>query len=572
MAALRGVSVSGGIAVGRAVVLRTRDGWVARLPVPPDRLDEECARLRAAAQAASRRLTGLSSDKGPAAMGGELASILAAHALMAIDPAFIRPVEKRIRREQINAEWALRTTAEELRERLAGALDPVFSARGDDILQVARAVATELSASGESFEKAAIEPGSILVADDLSPAQAARLDPSRFSGIALERGGVHSHTAIIARSFGLPAVVGVEGLLDHAMGRRPMIVDGDRGAVDPAPSKPQLRRALERAARRREEEKARGHRAYRRRGATADGVPVVLRANVELPGEARLLARYGAEGIGLFRSEFLFLGASDGPPSASAQEQVYAALAAECRPHAVVVRTYDLGGEKGWGPRDRDVSAMGLRGVRHSLANPDVFRDQLRALVRAGRAGRVRILLPMVSSPEEVAAARTHLRAVAEEEGAPAPELGAMIEVPSAAVLASELAREADFFSIGTNDLAQYVLAAERSDPSVAAYYRPAAPAVLRMIKWTVDAARTAGRSLAVCGELAGDPFGACLLAGMGVRELSMSPVLIPKVDETLARFSSEELAGLAADALACETADEVQALGEGWAARASRR
>lgn len=571
MPALRGVSVSGGIAVGRAVVLRTRDGWVARLPISPERVEEECARLRGAAEAASRRLTGLA-ESGASAMGEELASILAAHALMAIDPAFIRPVEKRIRRERINAEWALRATAEELQERLSGAVDPVFSARGDDILQVARAIAMDLSASGEGFEKAAIEPGSILVADDLSPAQAARLDSSRFSGIALERGGVHSHTAIIARSFGLPAVVGVSGLLDSAMGSRPMVVDGDRGVVDPAPTKPQLRRALEGAARRREEEKARGNRAYRRHGATADGVPITLRANIELPGEARILARYGAEGIGLFRSEFLFLGATDGPPSVQAQEQVYAALAVECRPNALVVRTYDLGGEKGWGPRDHDTSAMGLRGVRHSLAHPDAFRDQLRALVRAGRsAGNVRILLPMVSSPEEVAAARAHLRAVAEEEEAPIPPLGAMIEVPSAAVLATELARESDFFSIGTNDLAQYVLAAERSDPTVSAYYRPAAPAVLRVIKWIVDAARAAGRPLAVCGELAGDPLGACLLAGMGVRELSMSPVLIPKVDEMLARFSSEELAGLASDALSCETADEVHALGHGWAARTRR-
>jgi phosphotransferase system enzyme I (PtsI) len=567
--ALRGVSVSGGIAVGRAVVLRTRDGWVARLPISPEKIEEECARLRAAAEAASRRLTGLS-GKGPAAMGGELASILAAHALMAVDPALIRPVEKRIRREGINAEWALRATAEEFHEKLASAPDPVFSARGEDVLQVARAIAAELSASGEGFARAAIAPGSILVADDLSPAQAARLDPSRFAGIALERGGVHSHTAIIARSFGLPAVVGVAGLLDHAMGSRPMVVDGERGMVDPAPTRPQLRRALESAALRREEERARGDRAYRRRGATADGVPVTLRANIELPAEARALRRWGAEGIGLFRSEFLFLGATDGAPSAESQEEVYSALAARCRPHSLVVRTYDLGGEKGWGPRDRDTTAMGLRGIRHSLAHPEPFRDQLRALVRAGRGSQnVKILLPMVSSPEEIAAARSHLRAVAAEEDAPIPELGAMIEVPSAAVLAAELAREVEFFSIGTNDLAQYVLAAERSDPSVSAYYRPAAPAVLRMIKWTVDAAREAGRPVAVCGELAGDPLGACLLAGMGVRELSMSPVLIPRVDETLARFASGELAALAADALACGTADEVRDLGRGWAGEA---
>jgi phosphoenolpyruvate-protein phosphotransferase len=538
--------------------------------VSPDRVDEECARLRAAAHAASRKLAALAGTR-PSEMAGELSSILSAHALMAVDPAFVRPVEKRIRREQINAEWALRTTAEELRERLAGAVDPVLSARGEDILQVARAIATELSAGGEGFGPAAVEPGAILVADDLSPAQAARLDPAQFAGIALELGGVHSHAAIIARSFGVPAVVGVAGLLESAKGSRPMIVDGDRGVVDPSPTKPQLRRALERAALRREEEAARRRERFRRRGATADGVPIALRANLELPGEVRGLARYGAEGIGLFRSEFLFLAASDGPPPAETQEQVYATLAEECRPHPVVVRTYDLGGEKGWGPRDHDTSAMGLRGVRHSLAHPGLFRDQLRALVRAARAGKIRILLPMVSSPDEVALARAHLAEVAAGEGLPAPELGVMIEVPSAVVLAAELARESDFFSIGTNDLAQYVLAAERSDPSVSAYYRPAAPAVLRMIKWTVDAARAGGRSVAVCGELAGDPIGACLLAGMGVRELSMSPVLIPRVDEALARFTSEELAALAADALACVTADEVHSLGREWSGKARR-
>jgi phosphoenolpyruvate-protein kinase (PTS system EI component) len=351
-----------------------------------------------------------------------------------------------------------------------------------------------------------------------------------------------------------------------------MIVDGDRGVVDPAPSKPQLRRALERAAEYREERRAREKKPRPCRRATSDGVPISLRANVELPSEVRSLARFGAEGIGLFRSEFLYLDASDGPPTMAEQERVYAALLEECRPHPVVVRTYDLGGEKGWGPLDRDTSAMGLRGIRHSLAHPDLFRDQLRALVRAGRAGPLRILLPMVSSPSEVALARVHLREIAEEENAAAlPQMGVMIEVPSAVVLASELARVSDFFSIGTNDLAQYVLAAERNDPGVAAYYQPAAPAVLRMIKWTVDAAREADRPLGVCGELAGDPLGACLLAGMGVRELSMSPVLIPRVDEILSRFTSKELKALADGALACESASQVSELAAGWTEKAAR-
>jgi phosphoenolpyruvate-protein phosphotransferase (PTS system enzyme I) len=569
---LKGESVSGGVAVGRAVVLRTLDGWGARLPVDPDRVEEECARLRVAAEAASRKLATLA-ERTTEGIGAELSSILAAHALIALDPVFLKPVEKRIRREQVNAEWALRATAEEFRERLASSPDPVFSARGEDVLEVARAITGELAASGETFDKAPIAPGSILVADDLSPLQAARLDPDRFAGIALERGGIHSHAAIIARSFAIPAVVGVAGLLEKTGRQRPIIVDGDRGFVEPSPSREQLRRALERAARRREEDRAREtSRKSRRRRALQDGENFALRANVELPAEVRALARLGAEGIGLFRSEFLYLTAADGPPAIADQERVYAAMLETCAPHPVVVRTYDLGGEKGWGPADRDTSAMGLRGIRHSLAHPHLFRDQLRALVRAGRHGALRILLPMVSSTAEVLRAREHLDEIAAEEGLAAlPPLGVMVEIPSAVMLIAELSRVADFFSVGTNDLAQYVLAAERTDPAVASYYRPAAPPVLRMIKWAVDAARDAERPLAVCGELAGDPAGAGLLAGMGVRELSMSPVLIPKIDETLARFSSEELRAFAASAIAAESAAQVADLSAAWLHRAER-
>ena len=568
---LKGESVSGGVAVGRAVVLRTLDGWGARLPVDADRVEEECARLRVAAEAASRKLAALA-ERTTEGIGAELSSILAAHALIALDPVFLKPVEKRIRREHVNAEWALRATAEEFRERLASSPDPVFSARGEDVLEVARAITGELAASGETFDKAPLAPGSILVADDLSPLQAARLDPDRFAGIALERGGIHSHAAIIARSFAIPAVVGVAGLLEKTGRQRPIIVDGDRGLVEPSPSREQLRRALERAARWREEDRAREtSRRSRRRRALHDGESFSLRANVELPAEVRTLARLGAEGIGLFRSEFLYLTAADGPPACADQERVYAAMVEACAPHPVVVRTYDLGGEKGWGPADRDTSAMGLRGIRHSLAHPDLFRDQLRALVRAGRRGALRILLPMVSTTGEVLRAREHLSEIAAEEGAAAPPLGVMVEVPSAVMLIAELARVADFFSVGTNDLAQYVLAAERTDPAVAGYYRPAAPPVLRMIKWAVDAARDAGRPLAVCGELAGDPAGAGLLAGMGVRELSMSPVLIPKIDETLARFSAEELRAFAGSALAAESAAQVADLSAAWLHRAER-
>jgi phosphoenolpyruvate-protein phosphotransferase (PTS system enzyme I) len=553
---LRGESVSAGVAVGRAAVLRTVHGWVARVPIAADRVEAECRRLRVAAEAASRRLALLAEDRS-AAIGGEVSAILSAHALIAIDPDFLKPIEKMIRREQINAEWSLRVRAEELKREFARLSDPVFAERGDDVLEVGRAVAAELAAAPEAaFQALASDGGSILVADELSPAQAARLNPKNFAGIALERGGVHSHAAIIARSFGLPAVVGVAGLLALVAKSRPIIVDGERGTVEPNPTKVQIRRALERVhARQRERaEKIATRSPF---AGTADGVLIALRANLELEAEAEAIETYGAQGIGLFRSEFLVLDVPGGVPAVEEQRRIYAALLDRANPHPVVVRTYDLGGEKEFG--GPATGPLGLRGIRYSLAHPQIFRDQLRALLRASSHGDLRILLPMVSDAGEVREARRHLAEVAREEGIQRlPPVGAMVEIPSAALTASALAKECDFFSIGTNDLAQYTLAADRSDPVVSPYYRPASPAVLQMIKWVVDAGEKSARGVSVCGELAGDPLGAALLVGLGVRDLSMSPVLIPQVQDALAVLDSGKLRELAARALDCSSHEEV--------------
>ncbi len=553
---LRGQSVSAGLAVGRAAVLRTARGWVARVPIATHKVEAECRRLRAAAEAASGKLAALAGDRS-AAIGGEVSAILSAHALIALDPDFLKPIEKMIRREQVNAEWSLRFRAEELKSEFGELSDPVFSERGDDVLEVARAIAAELAGPPErAFQALAVDGGSILVADELSPAQAARLNPRHFTGIALERGGIHSHAAIIARSFGLPAVVGVAGLLDLVAKSRPIIVDGDRGTVEPNPTKEQIRRGLERVqSRKREREK----KAVPRRvdPGTADGVRVAFRANLELEAEAEALDSSGAEGIGLFRSEFLALDIPGGAPGVEEQQRVYESLLRRAKPHPVVVRTYDLGGEKEFGAPA--TGPLGLRGIRYSLANPAMFRDQLRALLRASKQGDLRILLPMVSEIGEVREARRHLAEVAREEGLERlPAVGAMVEIPSAALTAPALASECDFFSIGTNDLAQYALAADRSDPGVAAYYRPASPAVLRMIKWVVDAGEQSNRPVSVCGELAGDPLGAALLVGLGVRDLSMSPVLIPRVQDVLSMLDSARLVEVASRALDCRTSDEV--------------
>jgi phosphotransferase system enzyme I (PtsI) len=556
---LRGISVSGGTAVGRAVVVRTDRGTVARLPVDPGRVEQECLRLREAAQAASRRLQALSHEHA-AAIGSEVSAILSAHALIAVDPSFLNAIEKLIRRQHINAEWALRTVAEEFRQRLASSSDPLFSERSEDVSQVARSIGAELgSGGGSEFDFSSVESGSILVADELSPVQAARLDPRILGGIAFERGGANSHAAIIARSFGLPAVVGVRGLLDATARQRPMIVDGDRGAVEPRPTKEQIRRALERVKVFRSDEERRRARSGEP-VVTRDGVRLCLRANLELAEESDLLPQYGAEGVGLFRSEFLCLRAGGSLPGVAEQRRAYEVLLQKAAPHPVVVRTYDLGGEKELAGPGRDNPALSVRGIRYSLSRPEEFREQLRALLQASAAGSLRILLPMISSPDEIAAARCHLEAVAQEEHIRVlPPLGAMIEIPSAAILVRPIARACDFLSIGTNDLAQYALAADRGDPSVAGYYRPTSPAVLRMIKWTLEAGRETGRPVAVCGELAGDPVGAAMLVGLGLQDLSMTPVLLPRIQELGRRFEAHRLGALAERALEASTAEEAE-------------
>lgn len=554
---LRGTSVSGGIAVGRAVVVRTDHGWVARLPIAPDEADAECLRLRQAAAAASRRLESLA--RGGSRSQGEVAAILSAHAMIAVDPVFLEPVERRIRREHVRAEWALRATAEEFRRRLESSADPVFSERGGDVIGVARAIAAEMSeGKTPDFDLSSWASGTILVADELSPAQAARLNPHHIAAIALERGGPNSHAAIIARSFGIPAVVGVEGLVASTGHLRPILVDGDRGTVETRPTPVQLRRAIEKVQKQRRESQASlpGRPVAVK---TADGVEIALRANLELPEEAPSALAHGACGIGLFRSEFLYLRSDGDGPSVDEQEEAYGGMLELCQPHPVVVRTYDLGGEKDLAAPGQGSSPLGLRGIRFSLSEPAMFRDQLRALLRASRRGDLRILLPMVTSPAEVAQTRHHLSELSKEEGIPVPPVGAMIEVPAAVLLADGLARLCDFFSIGTNDLAQYLLAADRTDARVVAWYQPLSPAVLKMIKSVVETGRRAGRPVSVCGEIAGDPIGAAVLLGLGVTELSMSPVLLPRLHELCRRLCQAPLAALAAKALECMEAGEVE-------------
>ncbi len=556
---LQGLSVSSGIAVGRAVIVRFDGTPRLRRAVSSADFHEEERRLRRAARKAAESLRGHSTRAG-GGMGPELGAILEAHAMMASDETFLAAVVERMHREGVNAEWALSDAAAEFGRRLHEADSSAMRERATDISDVAREIAIQLSGGAESLPRE-LPRGSILVADELSPADASRLDPRRVRAIALERGGPTSHATIIARSFGIPAIVGVPGLCAAVSPDRPIVVDADRGMVDVAPSKERLRKSLVRAREVREHNRRLRARTARP-AVTRDGVRVTVRANLELPEEFSALERYHAEGVGLYRSEFLYLRAAPSIPGVAEQRAVYERLLGAAAGHPVVVRTYDLGGEKGIGPVRGENPALGLRGLRYCLAHPELFQTQLEALCLASTRGDLRILLPMVTSLSELRAARHHLERAAATAGlARPPSLGIMVEVPSAALLAEQLALESDFFSIGTNDLAQYGLAVDRANPDVSGLYQPLHPAILRMIRLVCEAGRAHGRPVSVCGEMAADPIGIAVLLGFGISELSVTPVAIGGVKEQIGALDTVRAAELAQKALQASDASEVERL-----------
>lgn len=561
---LQGLPVSPGIAVGRAVIVRFGGLPAFRRAVSPDEFAEEEKRLRRASRLTAEEFR-RHSGEAAGDIGEELAAIIEAHGLIASDETYLQAILDRMRRDRVNVEWALAEVTRELGFRFERADSDVMRERAADIHDVGREVARQLT-GGAPLLPVEMPRGSILVADEISPVEASRLDPRRVRAVALERGGPTSHATIIARSFGLPAVVGVAGLCDAISPETPIVVDGDRGTVDANPSKDRLRRSLLRV--REAREKARRLRArVPRMARTKDGVRIAVRANVELSEEISALERSHAEGVGLFRSEFLYLRAAPDAPGVEEQRAVYEDLLAAAAPHPVVVRTYDLGGEKGIGPARGENPALGLRGLRYCLAHPKLFDAQLTALCLASRKGPLSVMLPMVTSLWEVQEARIAFEAAARRTGlAESPPLGVMIEVPSAALLADRLAAAADFFSIGTNDLAQYGLAVDRANPDVAPLYRPLHPAILRMVRSVVVAGRARARPVAVCGELAAEPIGIAVLIGLGITDFSVTQVAIAAVKDTLAAIDSTRARALVEKALAAAEASEVEKLFRGRA------
>jgi phosphotransferase system enzyme I (PtsI) len=565
----RGIAVSDGAAAGR--VLRIHSGGrhsIFRVSLDAPELEREVRRYRAAVRLARRQLLALK-KRAARTLGDEHAYIFDAHLLMLEDRKLNEDVEAVIRGESVNSEWAVKVVTDRVLAVYDEIKDDYLRERSSDIEDVARRLVFALS--GESMGGRRLTEDAVVVAEELMPSTLAELDFAHVKAVATDVGGWTSHTAIIARGLGIPAVVGLRDFYRTARTGDFVVIDAERGEVVLHPTPAALERLGDDDRRPTRAAAARASDAESLRAplVTRDGVEVTLRANVELPVEYQWVNRYGARGIGLFRSEFL-LSHRGAMPDEEEQRAAYEELARVAGDEGVTVRLFDLGGDKLPGPRpeagEERNPALGLRAIRFCLQHPEVLRTQARAVLRAAARGRIDLVLPMVSDVTDVRRARAVIeeeraRLAAEGKETGPLRVGAMIEVPSAVLVAEKLAREVDFFSLGTNDLVQYTLAVDRGNDEVAGWFRSLHPAVLLSVRRALDAARGAGIPAVVCGEMAASPAYAAMLLGLGARELSMAPASIPRVRRAVEGLEAGAAAEVAAECLECADADEVEEL-----------
>ncbi|MBM3806675.1 MAG: phosphoenolpyruvate--protein phosphotransferase [Acidimicrobiia bacterium] len=567
MERLTGIGVSAGAAVGRAVILTQRTE-VMRFPIPPDRVDREVQALQVARAESRRQLQGISTRVAHG-KGSELAALFDAQILMLDDLMLVGRAEEIIRIERVNADWAVHRAYESLYQMFSVMDDPYLREREHDVADVAGRLRMNLrhGARGPRELLSQIDGPSILIADELTASVAAQLDWSRVQGFATDAGSRTYHTAILARSLNVPAIVGLHDASVRISAGTPVVLDGTTGELAVGPPPDVIEEAQRRAAR------------PKRRSATTveagpvstrDGVRVRLEANVELLEDLDYLDEYGAEGVGLYRSEFMLSGRALEGVTEDEQYSMYRNLIEQVAPRPVTIRTFDL--DERQMSRElqqrRRRTRPGLRGLRLGLANPGLLRTQLRALVRASAHGPLRIMFPFVTAVEEVRQARAILTEVEHELGPVASgfsraaariKVGAMIEIPSAALAADLLAPDVDFFTIGTNDLIQYCLAVDRTDDRVSDLYEPLHPAMLRLIRLVRKAATRHRIPVSLCGEMASDPALVGLLVGLGLTDFSMTPGAIPIVRQVVHDLSAHEARRLAGRALRLATAAEIE-------------
>jgi phosphotransferase system enzyme I (PtsI) len=554
----QGIGVSPGIAIGPVFDTTEDPAEAPRRRIGPELAEAERQRLAEAAALSRKQVAKLKTRLSvlPEEAQEELEPLLDAYILMLGNSRLLRGARKRIGDELLAAETAVLDEAEAIAHAILAARDDDkagLNRRAGEVREIARRLTRNLLATPFRSLKN-VPPGAILVSDELTPADAALLEPGRIAAVVTEEGGADGHTAIMLRALGIPAVLGCHGLTAAARRGDTLVVDGSAGQVALHPS-PATRATAKEGLAAYARERARLGKLRRLPAQTTDGQSVELQANLEIPAELPLIANAGAVGIGLLRTEFLFMNRDD-LPDEEAQVAAYAPIVEAMGQDSVTIRVLDWGGEKDMEALSQGVPtpgpnpALGLRGIRLLLRRPELLEEQFAAILRVASRGHVRILLPMVTVPSEVAEAREIYERVARRlrrRGVELPEklppLGAMIETPGAALAADAIALEADFFAIGTNDLAMYTLAVDRGEVDVAHLYDPLHPAVLRLMQFATEAALRLRMPVSVCGEMAGNPQYVPLLLGLGLRSLSMNASAIPRVKQAVRALDIDDCA-----------------------------
>ncbi|MSQ50719.1 MAG: phosphoenolpyruvate--protein phosphotransferase [Betaproteobacteria bacterium] len=539
---LHGAGVFGGIAIGRAHLVSSARFEVGHYEIAEDDVADELRRFDTAIERVRGELADLHRSISPEAPA-EMGAFLDLHLMILDDPNLSAVPRALIREKRYNAEWALIQQMEAISAQFDAIEDPYLRERKNDIEQVAERVLKALPGNARDTEPPqTLEHDLIVVAHDLSPADMILFKQHEFAGFVTDLGGVTSHTAIVARSLAIPAIVGLHNARAMIRENELLIIDGREGVLIVNPNE----QILEEFRHRRDKIEAERFQLKSLRSiraTTLDGQQVMLQANIELPQDVEEARDAGAMGIGLFRSEFLFLNRTD-LPGEDEQYESYRQVVIAMDGMPVTIRTLDLGADKvvDGGETPAPNPALGLRAIRYCLSEPLIFQAQLRALLRASNHGTIRVLIPMLAHAHEIdqtLAAIAHAKTTLDERGVPydrSMQVGGMIEIPAAALSLGYFVRKLDFLSIGTNDLIQYTLAIDRSDDAVAHLYDPLHPAVLQLIAQTISAANKAGKAVAVCGEMAGDLSATRLLLGLGLREFSMHPAQLPAVKREVLR------------------------------------
>lgn len=560
---LRGIPASPGIAIGRVFVLDRERLPLKMVDIDSTRVEAEVDRFKEAVTKTKREFARIQ-EKIALQLGEEKARIFDAHLMMLEDTMAIDETIDRIRRERKNAEFLFFQNLEKVRNILLTTDDDYLRERAVDLQDVERRVLRNLAGDGEESLYHTDEP-SIVVAKFLTPSDTAQFDRKKILGFVTDLGGRTSHAAIMARSLEIPAVVGLKEVTQKVCPGDLLIADGIKGVVFINPDGKTLLEYQER------QDIFIQHgrellTLWDKPATTLDGRTVELQANIELPEEVDAAISHGARGIGLYRTEYLYLARTD-LPSEEEQYEAYASIVGRMTPDPVVIRTFDLGGDKlvsGLDMPPEPNPYLGWRAIRICLERQDVFKTQLRAILRASSLGNVRIMFPMISGLSELREVKTVYRDVQKElreQNLPFDEncqIGAMIEIPSAALVADQLAREVDFFSIGTNDLIQYTVAVDRSNEKIAYLFDPFHPAVLRLIQMIITAGHENGIWVGLCGEMAGDPLSVWLLLGMELDEFSMSPIALPEAKRLIRSITYQEANKISKEALSLNTAKEI--------------